>query len=77
MAKRVKKARVRYDNGKESGQEKYILEIWDNETGSWGTMMATRFVTDYKHPETGDEFVHYTLVTNIIQLVNQGYEVDI
>ena len=77
MAKRIKKARVRYDSGKESGQEKYILEIWDNESGSWKMSMSTRFVADAKHPETGDEFVHYTLVTNIIWLVNNGYEMEI
>ena len=77
MAKREKKARVRYDNGAESGREEYALEIWDADTGSWGLVMSTRFVADAKHPETGDEFVHYTLVTQIIDLVNRGYSIEI
>lgn len=77
MAKNKKLARVRYDDGKESGEERYILEIYDWDTASWGMVMSTRFVADARHPETGDEFVHYTLVTSIIQLVTNGYEIDI
>ena len=76
MAKNKKIARVRYDDGKESGQEKYVLEIWSNEDGMWSEYMATRFVADAKHPKAGEEFVHYALVTEIVNLVNHGYSID-
>lgn len=77
MAKLKKKARVRYDDGKVSGKEQYALEFWSEADGKWHEDMATRFVADAKHPESGDEFVHYSLVTRIIDLVNQGYDIDI
>ena len=76
MAKSKKIVRVRYDDGKESGQEKYVLEIWDDENQMWSEYIATRFVADAKHPEAGAEFVHYELVTEIVNLVNHGYSID-
>lgn len=77
MKKQPKKARVRYDSGKESGQEKYVLEIWSEADGDWSEVMTTRFVADAKHPEAGEEFIHYSILINVIELVTNGYQIDI
>lgn len=77
MAKEKKLARVRYDDGSQSGQEKYIIEIWSDEDQCWHENMASRFVADAKHPEAGAEFVHFGIVTQVIYLVNMGYSIDI
>lgn len=77
MAKAKNRAWVRYDDGKESGEEKYELLLWNEKSCEWELDLATRFVADAKHPEAGNNFVHYHLVTEIINLVNIGYEVEI
>ena len=77
MAKSNKMARVRYDDGKESGTEQYIIEIWDKDTGSWGFDRASRFVADAKHPEAGADFVHYSLITELVKLANLGYSLEV
>ena len=77
MKSRKKMARVRYDDGKESGTEKYVLEIWSEADGCWNEIKASRFVADAKHPEAGAEFIYYTLLQEVIHLARGGYEVDI
>ena len=77
MAKAEKKAWVRYDDGKESGEEKYELLLWDNSTSSWSFVLSSRFVADAEHPDAGRNFVSYQLVTEICNLSRLGYTIDI
>lgn len=77
MAKAVKKAWVRYDDGNESGQEKYELLLWDEEIGGWSLDMSTRFVADAEHPDAGRNFVSYGIVTEICRLSRLGYTIEI
>ena len=75
MATAEKKAWVRYDDGKESGEEKYELLLWEG--GEWVTRMAATFVADANHPDAGKNFVSYQLVTEICNLSRHGYTIDI
>ena len=75
MAKAEKKAWVRYDDGKESGEEKYELLLWED--GEWTTSMAARFVADAERPDAGRYFVSYQLVLEICRLSRLGYTIDI
>lgn len=77
MAKAVKKAWVRYDDGNESGEEKYELLLWDNDTGTWSLDLSSRFVADAEHPDAGRNFVSYGLVTEICKLSMLGYTIEI
>lgn len=77
MAKEKKMARVRYEKDEKTGREKYHLEIWDNEWGEWTEMVASRFVADGEHPGSPTDFIHYSLLLEVINLVQHGYEIDI
>ena len=77
MAKAEKKAWVRYDDGKKSGEEKYELLLWDKDTDSWSLDMESRFVADAEHPGAGKNFVGYGLVIEICKLSQLGYTIDI
>ena len=77
MATKSTKARVRYDDGKVSGKESYHLEIWDDYTQAWGEYIASRFVADAKNPDAGADFIHFRILVEAINLVNNGYEIDI
>lgn len=72
-----KKAWVRYDDGAKSGEEKYELLLWDEKNKEWGLDLATRFVADAEHPDAGKQFVHYSLITEVLYLIGRGYSVEI
>lgn len=77
MAKAVKKAWVRYDDGSETGKERYELLIWDEEIGGWHLAMSSRFVADAENPDAGKNYVSYEIVTEICRLSRLGYIVEI
>ena len=72
-----KMARVRYFKDDAIDREYYALEIWSDADGQWEEEMRTRFVADANHPGTATDFIHYTLLIRVIQLVNDGYDIDI
>lgn len=70
-------ARVRYDDGEASGKEQYILETYNYKNGKWEEVMRTDFVKAEGHGNCGKEYIHYTLLTEALWLVSQGYSLDI
>lgn len=72
-----KTARVRYDDGKESGTEQYVLEKYDWNTGKWSTIMSTPFVNSKEYPDEGNAFIHYPFLIEVIRWTNMGYKVEI
>lgn len=72
-----KMARVRYKRADAIDREYYCLDIWSNADGRWEEEMCTRFVADAEHPGSPRDFIHYALLIRVIQLVNDGYDIDI
>lgn len=72
-----KKAWVRYDDGKQSGTEQYILQIYDWNTGEWETSRSFPFCTSQEFPNDGKNYLHYDLVKEIVRLSNLGYHIDL
>lgn len=77
MKNNRKMARVHYIKDDTIDREYYALEIWDNDTGRWEEELRTRFVADANHPGSPTDFIHYTLLIRVIQLANDGYDIDI
>ena len=77
MAKAKRTARVRYDDGKQSGTERYILETYNYDIGKWEEIKTTDFVTAVEHPSTEKEYIHYSMLTEVIWLFSQEYSVEI
>lgn len=80
MAKEKKMARVRWDKVKQPDgtfEERYILEKWNEDEGIWEAENRSWFVADADSPNGPKDFIHYTLLIDVINMVNDGYEIDI
>lgn len=80
MAKEKKMARVRWDKVEQPDgtfEERYILERWNEDEGCWEAENRSWFVADADNPKGPKDFIHYTLLIDVINMVNDGYEIDI
>lgn len=75
--KKTKRAWVRYDMDEKTKVETYTLLFWSDADAGWREEMKTRFVADAKHPDGPTDFIHYSLLLRVIELVNDGWEVEI
>ena len=75
MAKKQKIARVRYiPEGESNFGEGYALEM-ETENG-WGLICQTQLRHCAEYPDAKEkEFIHYTFMNEIFQLLNLGYHV--
>lgn len=64
-----KKARVGYSISNDA----YIIEIFDEQENEW--LMNKMFKCVAANGQEDMDFVHYTLVTEILDLLELGYEV--
>lgn len=64
-----KKARVGYSDSNDA----YVIEIFDEQENEW--LMNKMFKCVAVNGQEDTDFVHYTLVTEILDLIDEGYEV--
>lgn len=56
--------------------DEYRLELWDNEYQSWRMSRAVKCVHSKEFPdELSANYVHYTILAELIHCVNLGYRV--
>lgn len=63
------KARVGYSTSNDA----YVVELFDEKENEWSMSMMVKCVAANGQEDT--DFVHYTLVTEILNLIDLGYEV--
>lgn len=64
-----KKARVGYS----ASNDAYIIEVFDEQENEWIMDKMVKCVAANGQEDT--DFVHYSLVTEILDLIDLGYEV--
>lgn len=67
--KNRKKARVGYS----ASNDAYVVELFDEQEKEWFTSKIFKCVA--ANGQEDEDFVHYTLVTEILDLIDLGYEV--
>lgn len=79
-------ARVRYNRGKEGcgpdegkafDAESFVLETWDEDYMSWNVHSIAPLRRCVEHPFSDEkDFIHYTFMSSIIQLIRLGYRIS-
>lgn len=64
-------ARLRYSKK----DDKYIIELYNDDTNTWELESAYRCVKSANWPESGAEFVHYRALLKIMELIDLGYDI--
>ena len=76
MAKKKLQARIRYYKADEKWPERYAIELYDSKKDTWNLSSSYEFVKRHDHPEAGDNFIYFGIVTEIFKLMNLGYDVE-
>ena len=75
--KKVKRAWVSHQKNAVTGRETYTLNIWNNEEWHWEPQSRTNFVADADDPKGPKDYIHFSMLIDVIRLAREGYEVDI
>ena len=76
-------ARVRYIKGKPEAErtgkfddeEQFIIETYDEETDSWDYNSGWQLVHCKEHEEDEANFLHFSIVKEILHMLDLGYEI--
>lgn len=68
--KTEKLARVRYDEK----EDEFILELYDEESESWGFSRSARCVQSVEYPGSTD-YIHFSFMKEILRCAEFGYKI--